>query len=118
MDRRGFLLAAAAAPLTLRGRSFAYVTADTEAHVAIVELEGGRVLRRIATKPGPRSVERIGAVAVIAHTAVGAVSIVDELGVRAEVSGFEEPRYTAGSRDGRHAFITDASRTELLTVEL
>ena len=109
MDRRGFLLAAAAAPLAARGRSFAYVTADTEAHVAIVELESGRVLHRIATRPGPRSVERIGAVAVVAHTAIGAVSVVDELGVRREVPGFEEPRYTAGSHDGRHAFVTDAN---------
>lgn len=116
VDRRSFLLAAAAAPLTLRGQAFAYVTADTEAHVAIVELASGRVVRRVATRPGPRSIERVGGVAVVAHTAVGAVSIIDELGVRHEVEGFEEPRYTAG--DGRYAFVTDASRVELLTVDL
>jgi DNA-binding beta-propeller fold protein YncE len=118
MDRRSFLLAAAAAPLALRGHAFAYVTADTEARVAIVDLRSGAVLHRIATKPGPRSVERVGGVAVVAHTAIGAVSIIDELGVRHEVAGFEEPRYTAGSRDGRHAFVTDATRVELLTVDL
>jgi DNA-binding beta-propeller fold protein YncE len=118
MDRRSFLLAAAAAPLALRGHSFAYVTEDTESRVAIVDLSTGRVLHRIATKPGPRSIERVGGVAVVAHTAVGAVSIVDELGVRHEVAGFEEPRYTAGSHDGRHAFVTDATRVELLSVEL
>jgi len=72
----------------------------------------------IATKPGPRSIERVGAVAVAAHTVVGAVSVLDELGVRHEVVGFEEPRYTAGARDGRHAFVTDASRVELLSVDL
>jgi DNA-binding beta-propeller fold protein YncE len=118
MDRRSFLLAAAAAPLALRGHTFAYVTEDTEAKVAIVDLGTGAVLRRIATKPGPRSIERIGGVAVVAHTAVGAVSIVDELGVRREVAGFEEPRYTAGSGDGRFAFVTDATRVELLSVDL
>ncbi|HEY2371182.1 MAG TPA: hypothetical protein VGH82_01400 [Gaiellaceae bacterium] len=118
MDRRSFLLAAAGAPLALRGHAFAYVTEDTEAKVAIVDLRAGAVLHRIATKPGPRSVERVGGVAVVAHTAVGAVSIVDELGVRREVEGFEEPRYTAGSRDGRHAFVTDATRVELLSVDL
>jgi hypothetical protein len=118
VDRRSFLLAAAAAPLALRGHTFAYVTEDTESRVAIVDLRSGIVLHRIATKPGPRSVERIGGVAVVAHTAVGAVSIVDELGVRHEVAGFEEPRYTAGSRDGRHAFVTDATRVELLSVDL
>jgi DNA-binding beta-propeller fold protein YncE len=118
MDRRSFLLAAAAAPLALRGHAFAYVTEDTESRVAIVDLRSGAVLHRIATKPGPRSVERVGGVAVVAHTAVGAVSMVDELGIRHEVAGFEEPRYTAGSRDGTHAFVTDASRVELLSVDL
>lgn len=118
MDRRSFLLAAVAAPLALRGHAFAYVTEDTESRVAIVDLRSGAVLHRIATRPGPRSVERIGGVAVVAHTAVGAVSIVDELGVRREVAGFEEPRYTVGSHDGRHAFVTDATRVELLSVDV
>jgi streptogramin lyase len=118
VDRRSFLLAAAAVPLALRGHAFAYVTEDTEARVAVVELRSGAVVHRIATRPGPRSVERVGAVAVVAHTVVGAVSIVDELGIRHDVAGFEEPRYTAGARDGRHAFVTDASRVELLSVDL
>jgi DNA-binding beta-propeller fold protein YncE len=118
VDRRRFLLAAAAAPLAFRGHAFAYVTEDTESRVAIVDLGSGAILHRIATRPDPRSVERVGGVAVVAHTAVGAVSILDELGVRREVAGFEEPRYTAGARDGRHAFVTDASRVELLSVDL
>ena len=118
MDRRSFLLAAAAAPLALRGQALAYVTEDTESRVAIVELRSGVVVHRIATRPGPRSVERVGGVAVVAHTAIGAVSIVDELGVRGEVAGFEEPRYTAAARDGRHAFVTDAGRVELLSVDI
>ena len=118
MDRRSFLLAAAAAPLALHGHAFAYVTEDTEAKVAIVDLGSGAVLHRIATRPSPRSVERVGGVAVVAHTVVGAVSILDELGVRLEIDGFEEPRYTAGSCDGRYAFVTDAARVELLSVDL
>jgi DNA-binding beta-propeller fold protein YncE len=118
VDRRSFLLAAAAVPLALRGGAFAYVTEDTESRVAIVELRSGAVVHRIATKPGPRSIERVGAVGVVAHTVVGAVSIVDELGVRHEVGGFEEPRYTAGAHDGRHAFVTDAGRVELVTVDV
>lgn len=118
MDRRSFLLGAAAAPLALRGGAFAYVTEDTESRVAIVELRSGAVVHRIPTQPGPRSIERVGPVAVAAHTVVGAVSILDELGVRHEVAGFEEPRYTAGARDGRHAFVTDAGRVELVSVDL
>ncbi len=117
MDRRGFLFAAAVAPFALRG-GVAYVTADTEAHVAVVDLRSGVVVHRIATRPGPRSVERVGDVAVVAHTAIGAVSILDGFGVRHVLDAFEEPRYTAGARDGRHAFVTDSGRVELLTVDL
>src|SRR5207302_894216 len=79
---------AAAAPL-------AFVTADTEAHVAVVDLPAGTVRRRIETKPGPRSVERVGGAAVVAHTAVGAVSVLEGYEVRHVLEGFEEPRYTA-----------------------
>jgi DNA-binding beta-propeller fold protein YncE len=119
MDRRSFLVAAAAAPFALRGGvAFAYVTADTESHVAVVDLRSGVVIHRIATRPGPRSVERVGAMAVVAHTAVGAVSILDGFSVRHVVDSFEEPRYTVGSRDGRYAFITDSGRVELLTVDV
>jgi DNA-binding beta-propeller fold protein YncE len=116
LDRRSFLLAAGAAPFALRG-GVAYVTADTESHVAVVDLRTGIVVHRIPTRPGPRSVERVGSVAVVAHTAVGAVSILDGFGVRHVLDTFEEPRYTAGARDGRHAFVTDSGRVELLTVD-
>ena len=117
MDRRGFLLAAAAAPFALRG-GVAYVTADTEAHVAVVELRSGLVVHRIPTRPGPRSVERVGGAVVVAHTAVGAVSILDGFGVRHVLDSFEEPRYTVSARDGRHAFVTDSGRKELVTVDV
>lgn len=118
MDRRAFLVAVAAAPLALHGRAFAYVTADTESHVAIVELASGGVVRRIRTRPSPFSVERVGGVALVAHTVIGAVTILDELGIRHEVPGFEEPRYTAGARDGRHAFVSDSGRIDVATVDL
>jgi DNA-binding beta-propeller fold protein YncE len=119
VDRRSFLLAAAAAPFALRGRvAYAYVTADTESHVAVVDLRSGIVVHRIPTRPGPRSVERVGDVAVVAHTVIGAVSILDGFGVRHVLDTFEEPRYTAGARDGRHAFVTDSGRVELVTVDV
>jgi DNA-binding beta-propeller fold protein YncE len=127
MDRRRFLLAAAAAPLALRdvpaalaaaAGPLAFVTADTEAHVALVDLAAGAVRKRIATEPGPRSVERVGARAVVAHTAIGAVSVLDGSGVRHVLHRFDEPRYTAAARDGRHAFVTDSGRVELATVDL
>src|SRR5436305_15050556 len=126
MDRRRFLLAAAAAPFALceapaalaAAAPLAFVTADTEAHVAVVDLSVGTVRGRIETKPGPRSVERVGGVAVVAHTAVGAVSVLEGYEVRHALEGFEEPRYTAAARDGRHAFVTDSGRVELATVDV
>ena len=126
MDRRRFLLAAAAAPFALReapaafaaAAPLAYVTADTESHVAVVDLPAGAVRRRIATQPGPRSIERVGEVAVVAHTAVGSVSVLDGFAVRHVLRGFEEPRYTAAASDGRHAFVTDSGRVEVVTVDV
>ena len=118
MDRRSFLLAAAAAPFALRELPIALVTADTEAHVVAVDLLTGLVRRRIATRPGPRSIERVGSSAVVAHTATGEVSIVRGLGVRDVLEGLVEPRYTASARDGRHAFVTDSGNAQLVTVDV
>ena len=128
MDRRRFLLAAAAAPFALRGvpaalaaaSPLAFVTADTEAHVAVVDLVTGAVRKRIATRPDPFSVERVGDTAIVAHTTVGAVTILDAgtLSVRHVLHGFEEPRYTAAAPDGRHAFVTDSGRVELAAVDV
>ena len=61
--------------------------------------------RRLAD---PRSVERVGDVAVVCHTADGALSIVDRTRVRHVVRGFVEPRYMAAHPDGVHAFVTDS----------
>src|SRR4051812_15757950 len=113
MDRRSFLLAAAAAPLAVRALPVALVTADTEAHIVAVDLLTGSVRKRIATRPGPRSIERVGSSAVVAHTATGEVSIVRGRSVRDVLDGFVEPRYTASARDGRHAFVTDSGSAQL-----
>jgi hypothetical protein len=52
VDRRTFLLGAAAMPFALRlPGPLAYVTADLESHVAVVDLERGVVLHRIRTHP-------------------------------------------------------------------
>jgi DNA-binding beta-propeller fold protein YncE len=114
VDRRSFLLAAAAAPAALRASPRAFVTADLESHVAVVDLARGRVTRRISTPADPRSIERVGEHYVVAHTAIGKVSI---LGVEV-LDAFDEPRYTAGSHDGRYAFVTDAGSAQLVTVDV
>ncbi len=129
MNRRDFLVAAAALPLSARLAAdalagdtvVALVTADTESRVAVVELPGGRVVRSLPTLAGPRSVESVGGrIAVVAHTAHGAVSLVHgpSLKVRAVLRGFLEPRYTAAHPDGRHAYVSDSKRGEVVAVDV
>jgi DNA-binding beta-propeller fold protein YncE len=115
VDRRSFLLAAAAAPAALHTATpRSYVTADLESHVAVVDVARGRVVRRIATPAGPRAIERVGERYVVAHTAIGAVSI---LGLEV-LDEFDEPRYAAGTADGRYAFLTDAGSASLVAVDV
>src|SRR4249919_2244311 len=105
VDRRAFLLAAVVAPFGLRladvasgafevGSPLAFVTADLDAHVAVVDLERPRVVAWIPTFPGPRSIETIGKTALVAHTAHGRISLVDTGArrVRQVLEGFGEPR--------------------------
>jgi hypothetical protein len=116
------LLAAAPDAFARRfgGLPVALVTADTEAHIAVIRLTDGRLARKIATPAGPRSIESVGRTAVVAHTGGGAVSLVDgpDLKVRRVLRGFGAPRYTAGGRDGRVAYVTDSARGELVVVDL
>ncbi len=131
MNRRVFLAAAVGVPVSLAlgrfpralagGSGLALVTADLEAHLVAVELSSGRVLRRIPTAPGPRSIETIaGTGALIAHTAHGVVSILEagSLSVRALLRDFDEPRYTAVDAEGRYAYVTDSGRGDLAVVDV
>jgi DNA-binding beta-propeller fold protein YncE len=122
MNRAEFLLAAVAAPFGLRDppAPLALATADDEAHVAAVDMRAGTVVRRIATRAGPRSIERVGESALAAHWLLGELTVIDtrSLEVRYVLGGFEEPRYTAASPDGRHAFVTDSGRVEVAAVDV
>jgi DNA-binding beta-propeller fold protein YncE len=129
VNRRGFLVAAAALPLALRsgralagGTPVALVTADTESRVVAVRLPDGKVLRSIPTLPGPRSIELAGrgGVAVVCHTAVAAVTLLDAARLRVDrvLRDFAEPRYTAAHPDGRHAYVTDSAASEVVAVDL
>jgi DNA-binding beta-propeller fold protein YncE len=133
VNRRQFLAAAAAAPLLFRddpaalgarlgGTPLALVTADRESQVVAVELGTGRISRRIATLPGPRSIETVGwtEAALIAHTSEGAVSIIDAstLRVRRVLRSFGEPRYTANKLGSRWAYVSDSAREEVVVVDI
>jgi DNA-binding beta-propeller fold protein YncE len=127
VDRRGFLagaLALAVAPDAFArrfgGLPVALVTADTEAHIAVVRLTDGKLVRRLATPAGPRSIEGVGRTVVVAHTGGGAVSLLDgpDLRLRRVLRGFGAPRYTAAGADGRVAYVTDSARGELAVIDL
>jgi hypothetical protein len=126
MDRRAFIAGAAAlvasprALAELGGREVALVTADEEARLVAAELASGRVVRYVRTLPKPRSIEAVGAMAVVAHSEIGAVSLVRGATLKVErvLRGFGEPRYTAGHADGRHAYVSDAKRGEVVTLDV
>lgn len=129
MNRRAFLatgLAVALRPTDALaapagGGVVALVTADLESHVVAVDVDSGRVVARVRTAPGPRSIESspFGS-AVVAHTRRGLVSLIDTatLSVRSVLGGFGEPRYTAMHPTERLAYVTDSSRAEVVTVDL
>jgi DNA-binding beta-propeller fold protein YncE len=129
VNRREFLVASATLPIAARfaptalagGDPVALVTADTEARVAVVRLSSGEILRSIPTLPGPRSVESVnGIVGVVCHTAHGAVSLIDGPTLRVVhiLRDFDEPRYAAAGLYGRHAFVTDSGRHEVVTIDV
>ena len=126
MNRRDFLAGAAALALAPRrtllarpGR-LALMTADLESQVLAVDLATGAVVRRIATHPFPRSIETVGSSAVVCHSELGLVSVLDarSLDVVHVLRGFGEPRYTAAHPDGRHAYVTDARRGEVAVIDV
>jgi len=128
MDRREFLAGGVAAlpllfgsPARSRRDPLALATADQQAHVVAVSLTSGRIRRRIATRPDPRSIEQHGAgPAVVAHSGEGLVSLIDprELRVRRVLGGFVQPRYTAIGLGGTVAYVTDSGTGELAVIDL
>jgi DNA-binding beta-propeller fold protein YncE len=106
---------------TTGGTWLALITADTEAHVVALEPATGRVVARIRTIAGPRSVESMRATwAVVAHTTLGRLSLIDAptLRVRRVVGGLREPRYTAMRADDDVAFVTDSAAQRVVAVEI
>src|ERR671932_257942 len=101
MDRRAFVagaVAAVAAPRAFAGRlgfeDLVLVTADLESRLVVVDA-AGRGVRHVETPPKPRSIEAVGARAVVAHSDLGAVTIVEAATLRVAdvLHGFGEPRY-------------------------
>jgi DNA-binding beta-propeller fold protein YncE len=131
VNRRQFVTSAAAASLALAldpdafarklgGSGVAFVTADLESHVVLVELASGKAIARIPTSDGPRSIEAVhGRTAVVAHTEHGLVTLIDAVlrRVRAELDGFESPRYTAVFPSADLVYVTDSAAEEVVTID-
>jgi DNA-binding beta-propeller fold protein YncE len=132
LDRREFLaLGFAAAPALLAAAPrratttspvpLALVTAEEEAHVAVVSLASMRVVQRLATVADPRSIESApGGRAVLAHAGSGAITLLEgrPLRVRRVLRGFGAPRYTAVRPGGRLAYVSDSEHGEIAVVDL
>jgi DNA-binding beta-propeller fold protein YncE len=131
VDRRRFLGAAFAGSLALAtdpwavaarfgGAPVAFVTADLEDHVVVLDLQTASIVRRIRTGPTPRSIESMHEwIAVVAHTEHGVVTLLDvaESRIRTELEAFAAPRYTAVHPRQRLAYITDSAREEVVVVD-
>jgi DNA-binding beta-propeller fold protein YncE len=124
VDRRQFILGATALVLSPRGLAgraehVVLATADLEAHVVAVDAASGRLVGRIPTHAFPRSIEAVGDRAVVCHSELGVVSVLDgrSLAVVHSLGGFGEPRYVAAHPDGRHAYVSDAKRGELVLLD-
>lgn len=123
MNRRQFLLGAAALPLALRtgpagGTPVALVTCDTQARVAVVDLTTLEIVRSIETLADPRSIERNLDSAIVAHTALGALTLIGpDLEIIRVVRGFAEPRYAAVDPGTRTAFVSDSGTGEIAALD-
>jgi DNA-binding beta-propeller fold protein YncE len=127
VDRRAFIAGAASLVLAPRALAqlghdteIALVTADLEARLVAVDLATGRIRRYVQTLPQPRSIETVGGTAVVAHSELGVITLVrgETLEIARVLRGFGEPRYTAGHPDGRHAYVTDAERGEVIVLDV
>ena len=125
MNRRTFLSLAVGVPFAFRDTlarastpAHAFVTCDAESRLALVDLGSLRVVGFVPTVADPRAIEQVAGVAVVCHTATGAVSVVDRHRVRHVLHGFVEPRYVAAHPDGVHAFVTDSGASSVTTVDV
>jgi hypothetical protein len=115
------LLGLSAGPACAAGAPMALVTADQEAHVAVVSLTRRRVVQRVATLEGPRSIrDAPGGRALVGHADAGAVTLLEgrTVRVRRVLRGFGAPRYTAVHPDGHVAYVSDGGHGELAVIDL
>jgi YVTN family beta-propeller protein len=100
----------------------AFVTAETENRLLVVDLPSGRVVRRIPVAPGPEDLatDGNGGEIVVVSAAAGKVTLLngDTLRPLKVLAGFDQPHIAAIAPDGKHAYVTDDARGTLTAIDL
>jgi DNA-binding beta-propeller fold protein YncE len=134
MNRREFLLAAAAAPVALTlpatargsargGTPLALVTSDSEDRVLVVRLTDLNVVRSLAVPDQPHGIEavdRLSAALVLSEKS-GTITVLDATvpRVRRVLEGFQGPRYAAGDPSGGpYAYVSDDVAGQVIAIDV
>jgi DNA-binding beta-propeller fold protein YncE len=101
----------------------AFVTAETENRVLVVDLPSGRIAGKVPLPPDPEDIAvngNNGGIVVVVSSRAGRVTVLDADTLRPirTFGGFDEPHIVAISPDGQHAYITDDARGTLTVVRL
>lgn len=111
------LLLAGAGGAAPAQRSLAYVAAEGEDRVVVVDVGRGRVLARIAVPAGPHNLTATadGRIVVVTNQPAGRITIIDgrRFRVLRTIGGFLSPHDVKLSPDGRTAYVTDEARGTL-----
>lgn len=100
----------------------ALVTDETQNRLVVVDLPGGRIVRRLPLPPDPEDIYTVGngGVVIVVSSQAGKVSVLnrDTLRTIRTFRGFDQPHIVAISPDGRYAYITDDARGTLTVIRL
>jgi YVTN family beta-propeller protein len=100
----------------------AFVTAETENRLLVVDLPSGRVVRRIpvARDPEDLATQGNGGEIVVVSTAAGKVTLLNGETLRPlkVLTGFTSPHIAAIAPDGQHAYVTDDARGTVTAIDL
>jgi DNA-binding beta-propeller fold protein YncE len=101
-------------------RTQALVTDETENRLLVVDLPGGRVVRRVAVAPDPENVAVGNGIVVVVSSRSATVTLLDRRSLRVlrVLGGFLSPHIPAISPDGSFAYITDDARGTLTVISL
>jgi DNA-binding beta-propeller fold protein YncE len=103
------------------GRPIALVTAETENELLAVDLDSGKIVRRLQLPAQPENVDvRPVGTFVAVSTRAGAVTLIDSqtLKIVKVLRGFKAPHIAAISPDGKWAYVSDDALGTLSVIEL